>query len=207
MGLYRILQEAVGSGHTVAGDAFVYWNAADPRRCLAPDGFVKLGGPPAITFESYKTWELGTPELAIEITSPSDTPERWTFQEKLGRYHELGVAELISFQADAPVGARLRAWDRLEGDLVERVVENERTPCLTLGMTFVIAPLPDAAAGLRLATDEEGEALVLLPEERATREREELAARGAEAARELQTAEARIAALEAENARLRGERT
>ncbi|HSO39843.1 MAG TPA: hypothetical protein VLT33_45260 [Labilithrix sp.] len=59
------------------------------------------------------------------MRSPSDTPERWTFAEKLLRYRALGVRELVTFHVDAPPGQRLRVWDRLEHDLVERVVEGE----------------------------------------------------------------------------------
>jgi hypothetical protein len=34
----------------------------------------------------------------------------------MSAYHELGVKELVRFDADAPEGARLRVWDRVDGD-------------------------------------------------------------------------------------------
>src|SRR5512138_182898 len=42
--LYLILKEAL-PGATVGSEQFIYYDAADPRRCLAPDVFVKLGAP------------------------------------------------------------------------------------------------------------------------------------------------------------------
>ncbi len=44
------------------------------------------------------------------------------------------------------MGKRLRAFDRVRGDLVERIVDSDTTPCLTLSRAFgarfdwVIAP-------------------------------------------------------------------
>ncbi len=64
-----------------------------------------------------------------------------------------GVRELVTIHLDAPPGQRLRVWDRLEHDLVERVVEGERTPCVTLGLTLLVGPVDDYAVGLRLARD------------------------------------------------------
>jgi hypothetical protein len=43
--LYEILRAAAGPGNTVACDAFVYFDAGDADRKLAPDGMVKLGVP------------------------------------------------------------------------------------------------------------------------------------------------------------------
>jgi hypothetical protein len=52
--LHRILRVAVGDTGSVGSDQFVYFDAQLPRRCLAPDGFVKLGVPQEL-FESWKT--------------------------------------------------------------------------------------------------------------------------------------------------------
>jgi hypothetical protein len=161
--LREILLAAVTRSDSVGSDQFVYFDASRPKRCLAPDGMVKLGVPQE-SFESWKTWERGTPELGIEILSPSDTPETITFEEKLERYHAAGVRELVVFHVDGRVGARLRAWDRIDGDLVERAVANETTPCLTLGLWFVLRPGNDEPVALRLARDEAG--VDLLPTER-----------------------------------------
>ena len=149
--LYLILKRELASRARLGSDQFVYWNAKDPRRCLAPDAFVKLGGSDEV-FRSWKTWERGTPELAIEILSDKD---EW--DDKLDRYHELGVRELVSYDVD---GQRIRVWDRIEDDLVERVIEGAATPCATLGAFWVVAPI-DGTPGLRLARDVGGRELWL----------------------------------------------
>ena len=208
--LYEILRAAAGDEHTVSCDAFVYFDAANPERKLAPDGAVKLGVPQH-TFDSWKTWERGAPEIAFEILSPSDAPERWAFEEKLLRYRALGVSELVVFHADAEPGSRLRVWDRIDGDLVERAVAGERTPCLTLDAHLLVAPVDELPACVRLAEDPEGRHLY--PTEPEARAREAGARQKAEADREreadarqkaearLREAEERLAAIEAGRAR------
>jgi Uma2 family endonuclease len=219
--LYQILRRVVPAEHTVAADAFVYFDAADAGRKLAPDAFVKLGVAQH-DFESYLAWERGTPELAFEVLSPSDSPEKWTFEEKLVRYRALGVRELVVFHADGAPGERLRVWDRLEHDLVERIVDGERTPCLTLGLMLIVGPVEHYPAGLRLARDEGGRDLVLTSDEAAShaerarddaeraRDDAERARDDAERARDdaeraRDDAEARAARLDAELRALRGE--
>ena len=155
--LYLILKRELASRACIGSDQFVYWNAKDPRRCLAPDAFVKLGTRDEV-FRSWKTWERGTPDLAVEILSED---EDW--DEKLDRYHELGVRELVSYDADRE---HLRVWDRLSEDLVERVVDGRATPCLTLGFHWVIGQLASDRV-LRLARDAEGAILLPTPEEAA----------------------------------------
>jgi len=217
--LYEILRAAAGDENTVSCDAFVYFDASDPDRKLAPDAAVKLGVPQHV-FDSWKTWERGAPELAFEILSPSDSPERWTFEEKLARYRACGVSELVVFHADAEPGSRLRVWDRIDGDLVERAVTGEATPCLTLDAHLVVAPVvdPPLAACVRLARDPEGRDLFptdaeARQEAEAARLRETEARHEAEAARlrevearrdleaRLREAEERIAHLEATRSR------
>jgi len=198
--LYEILRAAAGDEHTVSCDAFVYFDAANPERKLAPDGAVKLGIPQHV-FDSWKTWERGAPELAFEILSPSDSPERWTFEEKLQRYRACGVSELVVFHVDGEPGSRLRVWDRIDGDLVERTVIDEATPCLTLETFLVVAPIAaDLPPCVRLARDHAGRALFLTDDE-ARRTAEAERARETEARREaeirLHEAERRIAELEA----------
>jgi len=199
--LFEMLCAACVPEHTVGADQFVYFDAANPRRCLAPDAFVTLHVRDH-DFDSYLVWEEGTPELAFEVLSPSDTPERWTFEEKVHRYRTLGVRELVTFHVDAPAGERLRVWDRLEHDLVERVVVDDRTPCVTLGLTLLVGPVEQYAVALRLARDPEGRDLVLTAEERLRAEehekereaagrREEAAGRAAEAAGRREEAAAR----------------
>ena len=202
--LYEILRAAAGDEHTVSCDAFVYFDASNPERKLAPDGAVKLGIPQHV-FDAWKTWERGAPELAFEILSPSDSPERWTFEEKLLRYRACGVSELVVFHADGQPGSRLRVWDRIDGDLVERTVIGEATPCLTLDAFLVVAPIAaELPPCVRLARDADGRDLFLTDDEarrvaEAERVRETEARRDAEA--RLRDAEQRIAELEASRVR------
>jgi Uma2 family endonuclease len=183
--LWRILQSALGPEHTVGSDQFVYWDASDPKRCLSPDVFVRLHTPQTV-FGSWKTWEDGgPPHLAVEIISPNEG-DGVSWDEKLARYHAAGVLELVRFDPEATPGTRLRAWDRVHNDLVERRVEADRTPCLALGLSWTVCPvdagnaLEGTVVGLRLL-DAEGH---VLP----TREESEVGAREA--------AEARVAELE-----------
>ncbi len=153
-GLFLILEREIAARACIGSDQFVYWNAKDPRRCLAPDLFVKLGKPDE-TFDSWKTWERGTPDLAVEILSESDD-----WEEKLDRYHELGIRELVSFD---PTSAGVRVWDRVDEDLVERVVQAP-TPCLVLGLHWVVGALGGERA-LRLTRDSQGADMLPTPEE------------------------------------------
>ncbi len=153
--LYQVLSLELRGVHSVGSEQFIYWNARDPRRCCSPDAFVKLGVRDEM-FETWRTWERGVPELVVEILSSSDR-ERLTWQEKLERFHELGVREVVRFDPDAPCGERLRVWDRIEDDLVERVVEGDATPCVTLGLFCVVGPVDGVDVGLRLARDARGE--------------------------------------------------
>lgn len=147
--LYQLLKFALGPAHSVGSEQFVYFNAADPKKCLAPDAFVKLNVPDT-QFGTWKTWERGgPPDLAVEIVSPNEDAEK-DWSDKLARYFECGVVELVRFDSAAPEGARLRVWDRIDDDLVERVVTSDRTTCLTLNLGWVVAPVAEEPVGLRL---------------------------------------------------------
>ena len=53
--LRALLRHAFASQHSVGGDQFVYWDPTDPRACLAPDAFVRLGTPDT-RFRTWKVW-------------------------------------------------------------------------------------------------------------------------------------------------------
>jgi Uma2 family endonuclease len=150
--LFALLRFALGPEHSVGSDQFVYWNARDPRRCLSPDVFVKLRVPDS-SFGTWKAWERGgPPELAVEIISPNEG-DGVDWAEKLSRYHELGVRELLRFDPEEAEGRRLRAWDRIRDDLVERQVAGDRTPCITLGLMWTVCPVAGEPVGVRLMED------------------------------------------------------
>lgn len=182
MVLHTLLVRLCGEAHSVGADVFVYWNASDNRFVRAPDACIKFGLPAAVLREerSWKTWELGVPELAVEILSLSDTQEKWTLDEKRESYDAMGVREFVCFDVDAPEGRRLRVWDRVEGDFVERVVEGDRTPSVTLSLglgkavDWIVAPEGIYPATLRILVD--GELAPSPDEERAAAAREKEAA-------------------------------
>ena len=224
--LFDSLVHAFESYATIGCDQFVYWNGSNPKRCLAPDAFVCWGTPDA-NFRSWKTWERGTPQTAVEIASVFErTGGPW--EEKLLRYRELGVSELVYFDADAAPDARLRIWDRVDDDLVEREVRGDQSLCRSLSgrhadhpaLFWVVLRTQRHAAALRLSEDAAGTRLLPTGEEAEQRAREaaerarEAADRAREAAqrdgdverRARETAEGRVAELEAELARVRAER-
>ena len=156
--IFEALRRSVGRAAAVGSDQFVYFNASNPRRCVAPDAFVKLGGDPT-PFPVWKTWERGAPELAIEVMSDSDAnAEGW--DEKLAKYHEMGVRELVAFEMNKPAGERLRVWDRIDEDLLERAIVGDKTLCATLGRFWVVGTADDLPVALRLSEDAEGKRLV-----------------------------------------------
>ena len=169
--LFQLLRHALGGSHSVGSEQFVYWAPTNPKRCVAPDVFVKLGVSQT-SFGTWKTWRHGAPDLAVEILRPGEG-HGGSWDEKLARYGEMGVMELVRFDPEAAEGARLRVWDRLDEDLVEREVTGDVTPCVVLGWTWVLREIEGAPVGLRLK--DANEDLVLT----------------------------RVEALEAENARLR----
>jgi Uma2 family endonuclease len=196
--LFRVLQFALAPTHSVGSEQFVYWNARDTRQVLAPDVFVKVDVRDS-SFGTWKTWENGgVPELAVEIVSPNEG-DGVAWDDKLASYHELGVKELVRFDPEAPEGQRLRIWDRVREDLVERQIGADRTPCLTLGLNWIVCPVQGEPVGLRLAND--AGQLLEAPEEAAeARAQAESRAR----TEERQIAEARIRELEEQLRRARG---
>jgi Uma2 family endonuclease len=132
--LFLVLTETFADTAWIGSEQFVYYDASDPTRVVAPDVFVRRGGPDE-SFSSWKVWERGCPELAIEIVSNSDaSPSAW--EKKLARYHAMGVAELWRFQADAETP--LRVWDRVDDNLLERRADGLRATSRVLGLELVV---------------------------------------------------------------------
>lgn len=169
--LYLLLRDAFPSA-AVGSEQFVYWDAGDPKRCLAPDAFVKLGAREHV-FETWKTWERGAPDLAVEIVSSSDRRDAdWT--DKLARYQASGVPEVVRFDPEDE-RVPLRVWDRVEGELLERAPESaDLRECGALDLFWVITPSPYGPL-LRLARDRDGQSLLTTPDEERVRLAGELA--------------------------------
>jgi Uma2 family endonuclease len=196
--LYQSLELEFSATAWLGSDQFVYWDAGDDARKLAPDTLVRLGGPDE-DFDVWKTWERGAPHLCVEIVSRSDRGDL-PWAEKLARYRQAGVEELVRFDDLAPEGERFRVWDRVKGDLVERALQRgERPLCRTLKLWWHEGTLGHRVAP-RLARDAGGKDLLPTPKERAAAE-----AKGrAEEAKGRADAEQRVVELEHRLASLQG---
>jgi hypothetical protein len=182
--LFEVVRDAFGASVTVGSEQFIYWDPTDPRRCCAPDLFVRLGAPDT-RFDSWKVWERGAPELVVEIVSPSDAAEG-PWDRKLERFGRLGAREIARFDPEDSAKP-LRIWDCIDGDLVERdPADPAFRRCDTLGVHFCVCNDADLGPMLRLARDADGRDLLPTPSEA------------------RQRAERRTAELEAELARQRG---
>ena len=198
--LFFSLRHAFGERAVLSSDQFLYWDPTDPTQCLAPDVAVRLGVAPA-ELDVWKTWELGAPEVAVEIVSQHDRAER-VFEDKLERYRRAGIGEVVRFDPEQPAKP-LRLFDLHDGDLVERVLEpgGEAYRCDALGLYWVVRGDRELGPALRLARDAAGVELILTPEEaeRAGKEAERVEKEAERA--EKQAAQARVRELEAELAR------
>lgn len=209
--LYLLLKEAFAAGTAIGSEQFVYWDAGDPQKCLSPDIFVK-GGAPDHGFDTWKIWERGAPDLAVEIVSASDRRDA-DWADKLARYQSSGIGEVVRFDAEGK--QPLRVWDRVDGELVERAAASTALfECVALHLWWVVLP-SEYGPMLRLARDPEGKILLATPDEdrlrladevaearraRSLAEHERMLAQHAQAVAERARAEA-----EAENKHLRAE--
>ena len=201
--LYLLLSDHLGPASTVGSDQFVYFDADNPKQCLAPDVYVRLA-PRGAPIRSWKTWERGAPEIAIEIISDDDrAPEVWN--AKLQRYRQLGVAELVRFDPEGAGDAKLRVWNRVDGALIEREVHGCCAPSLIQDLDWIVAPADGFELALRIVSGEESRQLVLTRSEARQAEAEarqaEAEARQAEA-EARKAAEARVRDLEAQLSQL-----
>lgn len=187
--LFLVLKANFSAEATIGSDQFVYWDPTSPSECLAPDAFLRLGSPHA-PFDSWKVWEHGAPEVAVEILSDSDARDlRW--EEKLGKYRRLGVKELVRFDP-VDTAAPLRLWTFLEGDCVERILESPRAGWSEVLHLFWVV-VEDSAIGSVLRLSRDGQGMDLLP----TQEEIERKAKDAER-RAREAAEQRVRELEEE---------
>lgn len=167
----------------VGGDLLVYYQEGNPRAVVVPDVFVAVGAPKLPQRRIYKLWEeVVPPTFVIDVTSPST--RRVDLGRKRELYAQLGVREYLLYD---PLGEYLRP--ALQGFHLEsgvyRPLEQDTTGALISEALGLLLHLDDGRLRLRVAAT--GSAL-LDPAERAA------------------VAEARIAELEAELRRLRGER-
>ena len=106
----------------VGSNQFVYWAQHEPTKNIAPDLYVLPGlavGPEGL--DVVKTWEHGVPSLVVEIVS---TDWRKDYEEAPRRCDEMGVRELIVFDAHAP---RARQPERVRWQVFRRVARRGLT--------------------------------------------------------------------------------
>ena len=201
----------------ISGNLFVYYQEGAPQRVVAPDVFV-VPGIPNHPRRVYKLWEEGVvPAVVFELTSRSTRRE--DLRSKYDLYERLGVTEYFLFD---PLGEYLRppcrgyrlrqgryrplppAEDGALWSAVLGLALHGRGEQLRLydpaGQRWLPTPPEEAAA--RLVAEERA----LVAEERASVEadaRQAAEERATVEAGARQVAEARIAAAEAELARLR----
>lgn len=167
----------------VSGDMFWYYDEGDPHKRIAPDVFVAFG----VTTAERRAWlvweEQKAPEVVFEITSRSTRAE--DLGSKKGLYEWLGVQEYFLFD---PLDEYLRP--RLQGfRLVNGLYQAVPATGSEVASAFLGLSLYAADDKLRFHVLQTGAALPL-PDEQAD-------ARAA--------AEAEVARLREELARLRGE--
>jgi Uma2 family endonuclease len=199
--LYQLLKDHLGLECTVGSDQFVYYDAADPTRSLAPDVYVQKRKQ-SDWVRSWKVWERGAPELAVEILSESDAPEL-AWNVKLERYRSLGIRELVRFDARAEAAPPLRIWHRVQDDLLEREIESLPCPSLVLPLHWVVAPADGHPRALRIATGESGKPLVLTRREARDAESQRAQQEAQRAQQEAQRAQQERAGREDAEARVR----
>lgn len=183
--LFQTLEREFGERALIASNQFLYWDATNPERCMAPDVAVRVGLPTRL-LESWKTWELGAPHLGVEIVSDSDAP-RLRFEEKLERYRQAGVLEVVRFDARAKTQP-IRVFDSLDGDMLERdLADPESLRSDVLDLYWCVRTDRELGPTLRLCRDAAGTDVVPTPLEIAQTS--------------LEAANARIAELEAKLAK------
>jgi Uma2 family endonuclease len=160
--LSQVLKLAFAERAAVGCEQFVYWDPTDPRACLEPDAFVHFGATDP-WFRSWKVWEHGAPQVAVEIISESDEHEG-AWEEKLERYRRLGVSELVRFDPEAQARP-LRVWDRVAEQLLERRLALPCAQSRFLDGFWVAVQHAECGLTLRLSVDAQGSQLLPTPAE------------------------------------------
>ncbi|MET0790579.1 MAG: Uma2 family endonuclease [Polyangiaceae bacterium] len=167
--LYQYLRFNFAGLARVGCNQFMYWDPSDPSAWVAPDGFVCFGAPDE-RFDSWKVWERGVPDVAVEIVDPVDVLPPWvvesepSWEQKLESYERIGVAELVRFEPDA-TERPLRVWDRVGERLVERELSKPCARSASVPGFWLALPDDELGLSLRLSRDEHGARLFPTPVE------------------------------------------
>jgi Uma2 family endonuclease len=179
----------------VAGNLFIYYEQGYPHRRVAPDVFVVFGVP-RHRRRIYQLWAEGKgPDVVFEISSRRT--RRDDLQEKRLLYQALGVEEYFLFD---PMREYLQP--PLQGYRLQNGLYQPLTPEQRANGEWSLA---SRRLGLTLQTERDLLRLYDPARSRKLRTPLEAAERADQEIERRRQAEARIAALEAELARLRGE--
>ena len=187
----------------VSGNMFLYYERGNRYRCLAPDVFLVRGVDKHRRRGVFKTWEEGrTPDLVIELTSPSTKDE--DLEHKFGLYRDvLQVREYFLFDPlDEYLRPPLQGY-RLVGDRYEPITPvASRLPSEVVGLHFERNEdqlrLFDPAAGHWLPTPLEAREQAEAERDRAFADRDRVVAERDQAAAELARAATELEALRRE---------
>ena len=190
----------------VNGNTMFYYEEGNPRRVISPDCYVAFNVDVERIFRNntYLLWEMGKPpDFVLEIGSPST--RRNDLGPKRDLYARLGIGEYWRFDGtggdfyrEPLVGEYLQDGEYRRFDLRHELdgMVWGHSPALNLDLCW-------DNGRLRYYDPVSGAWLLNWQEERDAKEAAQIAAQTAQAAR--QAAEIRVAELEAELHRLRGE--
>jgi len=186
----------------VGADQFIYWRQHDAHARIAPDLYVLPGVDPRTRVRTWKLWQdRVVPSFALEVVS-QDWEKDYT--EAPARYHELGVSEVVIFDAGCDKhsdGVRWQVFRRVGKRGLVRVEASRRDRVRSKVLGCWLRAVGEGRdTRVRIAVGQRGEELVPTAEEEADAER---AAKEAErAAKEAERAakETERAAKEVERA-------
>ena len=188
----------------VSGNILLYYEEGKLSKSVSPD-VMMVRGVPKGQRRTYKLWEEGRmPEVVFEISSRSTWGDDWHIKFQL--YARLGVKEYFLFDPEYDyLPEPLIAFRLKDGEFKKLKVKKNRVLSETLGLELV-----DTGETLRLFHPPTGRILPTLAEETLARQQAEAAQQQAEAQAQAEKqareqAEAEIARLRAELARLQKE--
>jgi hypothetical protein len=103
--------QLAGKPTFVGADQFIYYKRFHPRKVVSPDVYVLPGVPAGRRIKSWKVWQTGiVPSFALEVVASKEYEK--DYREAPERYAELGVDELIIFDADFALDEDRVRWQR-----------------------------------------------------------------------------------------------
>ena len=179
----------------VGTDSFIYYQAGNPSKCVAPDVYVVFGVDAIPARSSFYTWAEGAvPAVAFEFLSEST--KRKDREDKPKLYlQEIGMQEYFIHQPSPDYPFEFRGWRRTEAGEIVEIVPDERGGIFSeaLGLWFLVDDGPDKVRLMR----------PYLPDGTLMQTHKEAVDRSKVESKARQDAEAKVQVLEAELETLR----